>query len=128
MMLLYDPLGGGIPSGEGPIVHLPLEKLPACDERRAQVRITQVLLADDCGRSVSVDLSNGASLAGGPVPEVYTLIQNYPNPFNPRTVIEYHLPEDADVLPRGVQRDGPMRAADGGRVNVRGLLERGVGR
>ncbi|MDO8549312.1 MAG: S8 family serine peptidase, partial [Ignavibacteria bacterium] len=30
-------------------------------------------------------------------PEEYTLKQNYPNPFNPMTIIEYSLPENAEV-------------------------------
>ena len=32
-----------------------------------------------------------------PVPKDYGLAQNYPNPFNPETVIEFQLPENADV-------------------------------
>ena len=32
------------------------------------------------------------------LPENYLLSQNYPNPFNPITVIDYHLPESAEVL------------------------------
>ncbi len=32
-----------------------------------------------------------------PVPEDYTLSQNYPNPFNPVTLINYSVPEDADL-------------------------------
>jgi hypothetical protein len=32
-----------------------------------------------------------------PVPKHYGLGQNYPNPFNPETMIEFQLPENADV-------------------------------
>ncbi len=32
-----------------------------------------------------------------PIPENYGLAQNYPNPFNPETMIEFQLPENADV-------------------------------
>ncbi len=31
------------------------------------------------------------------IPDDYRLFQNYPNPFNAETVIEYALPEDAEV-------------------------------
>ena len=32
-----------------------------------------------------------------PIPTEYDLAQNYPNPFNPETMIEFQLPENADV-------------------------------
>jgi hypothetical protein len=31
-------------------------------------------------------------------PDIYTLAQNYPNPFNPSTIIEFTLPDVADVV------------------------------
>ncbi len=32
------------------------------------------------------------------VPEAFRLKQNHPNPFNPETTIEFHLPEQAEVI------------------------------
>ena len=95
-MVIYDPSGGAIPCGEGPIVHIPFEKLGAMDSEGI-VRIEEAILADPHGRPVRTTLTHEKTLAGGAVPDVYALGQNYPNPFNPWTSIEYELPYDGQV-------------------------------
>ena len=43
------------------------------------------------------EITSAKSSASRTAPTTFGLAQNYPNPFNPTTVIEYHLPERADV-------------------------------
>jgi len=87
IFLAYNLNGTVIPAG----THI-LGKFKGINR---QTKITDVVLADQNGKSISVKVyNNGEPL----IPDKYYLHQNFPNPFNARTIIQFGVPEDVKDL------------------------------
>jgi hypothetical protein len=84
-VLICDPEGRRIISGNGPILEIGAEKAD-------QISLETAELADIYGNQIVAKIVNAAS-----IPEKFELGQNYPNPFNPMTTISYGLPAEGKV-------------------------------
>ncbi len=85
--VVYSLEANTIPAGNSHLFTIPvLSNEDGC------LRFTEVSCADSYGRLLETVASLETSL-----PATYEVYQNYPNPFNVSTIIQYSLPEAADV-------------------------------
>jgi hypothetical protein len=84
-VLICDPEGRRIISGDGPIIEVGAEEAD-------QISLETAELADIYGNQIAAKIVNGAS-----IPEKFELGQNFPNPFNPTTTISFGLPTEGKV-------------------------------
>jgi hypothetical protein len=76
--------------------------IPVVIEKAARtsnlVELTEIILADEMGERLPIEVLNTGMEFTGIVPDKLELIQNYPNPFNPETTISYRLPVASKVV------------------------------
>jgi len=94
-ILLFDPAGGAISTGEGDLFRLEVEEIAAEDS--VDFELSQAIMADTMAWCIPVEIMDrntgvGDALDGSFIPRNFALGQNYPNPFNATTVIRYQLP------------------------------------
>ena len=94
-ILLFDPTGGAVSTGEGNLFRLPVEKITEDDS--ISMQLSQAIMADTLAWCVPVEIMPGNTGVqdgrdGISIPQSFALGQNYPNPFNSSTLIRYQVP------------------------------------
>ena len=103
MVLGVNFNGEQIPPGTGPIVELIFDIAPGAPVGDLPVSISQLIVAAEGGVPLPSNGGDGVFQVTTGVneqtelPTKFDLSQNYPNPFNPTTMIEYSVPEAAEV-------------------------------